>query len=170
MWWGTVRVVRSALTDANVVDGHLLWKHRGGVGVTWPATAHGVVDQEVEGMIEHPRVAGPDVCRGLGRIQLTVEVPADHIGFPLDGEHVKVVGELGRAGHGGARGWPLGAGEAWPVHCAVNDVGLLPQAFHDVYLATRGPVTARAAHHPERRPNALPEGDLDARLEMAIGP
>ena len=48
-------------------------------------------------------------------------------------------------------------------------VGLAAAVLHDVELAARGPADAGevVAEHPERRPESLSRGELDARLDAA---
>ena len=73
----------------DIVDQHLLREDGRGVGVTRPVATDREVQDDEERMIEDPGVA-LDVGRGLGRVEGSVDVPADGIGFPLDGEDVAV--------------------------------------------------------------------------------
>ena len=60
------------------------------------------------------------------------------------------------------------------MNCAMRRalVARLADIFHDVNLATSGPVDGInvCAQHPERGPDALSTGNLDARFHAAIGP
>ena len=163
----------SALVDAHVVHQHLLRKLRGGIGSAGPGggAAHRHVQQDEERMIEDPSGASGEIGGRNGLIKLVIHVEADHPGFPFDSVQVKIVGEALARRERVGRAHPGPAGVVRTVHAAVDDVRLLADVLHDVDLAACGPAHSGDVlpQQPERRPEALSIGNLDARLETAVG-
>src|SRR5699024_12664507 len=99
-----------------------------------------------------------------------VDEPGCALGVPLDRVHVEVVGE------GTTFGVIVGSteacmrGGAGPVNGAVDSTRLGTDVLHDVDLAGVGPRSLRKLlpQHPERRPDPLAGGHLDACLDTAV--
>src|SRR5205823_6370273 len=97
------------------------------------------------------------------------DIPADHVRLPLDGEDVEIVRE-GAAWQGVGRTDAVRAGVAGAMHRPVDRRRLAANVFHDVDLSAVRPVRRIdiIPQHPKCRPEPLPVGNLDARLEPAI--
>src|ERR1035438_3632152 len=102
-------------------------------------------------------------------VLFAVDVPADSVRFPLDGVNVKIVAEPLSGRQGERRADAVRAGITGAVNGAMHDRGFAADVLHDVDLATVRPSGGAVAHHPECRPDSLSVGNLDARLEPAIG-
>ena len=83
---------------------------------------------------------------------------------------MEVVGE-GSAGERVRPADAARAGVSRAVHRPVHRGRLSADVFHDVDFAALRPADALdvVAKHPERRPEALPAWDANARLESAVG-
>src|SRR6266699_1380809 len=157
--------------DADVVDKHLLRKHRGAIGRAGPIAAYGDVQNDEEGMIENPRAAGGPLGIGERRVEVAVHIKTHHAGLPLDSKEVKIVGKClagrQRENRSGVARADRGAGA---VKRAVNRSRLLADVFHDVEFAAPGPAGGGdvIAKQPESGPHSLPRGNLDARFKATV--
>src|SRR5690606_18376148 len=107
----------------------------------------------------------------LRLIMLAVDIPADHPRLPLQRENVEFLVESLplRRGEGLTAVHVLGPG-ASIMQRAEDLVWLLAQIFHDVDFAARCPAAIDTVrrHHPDRRPDPLPDRHLCADLDPRI--
>ena len=159
------------LINAHVVHQHVLGrKRRVGVGMAQKRgiAADGQVQQDEERVVEDPvRSSGQRSGRD-GMEQGTVHEPLNGILRPLDGIHVIVVRHLFAEGQSIGLADAACAGIPRTVRRAVvyrGIVGVGPEVLHDVDFAAARPGHRRdvLAEHPEGRPHALSERQLDAR-------
>src|SRR4051812_11346768 len=75
----------------DIVDHHLLWKGRRSVGIAWPTSAHGEVEQQKEWMIEDPFSPGRQIGRRHTMIPAAVDVPENLLRLPGNNENMEVV-------------------------------------------------------------------------------
>src|SRR3990172_8947389 len=157
------------LVDAHIIHAHDLREDRGLVRTAGPMTTHGDVHDDEERVVVHPPTG--KVPRRDRLVQRAVHVPANRLRLPLDGIHVKTLGE--RAGGQLIRGpHALGTRVAGTVHGAVHQGGFPADVLHDVDLAALGPAdfVAVVAQHPEGGPQSLPARDLNPCLHAGVSP
>src|SRR5438034_6056524 len=157
------------LVDPYIVHPHRLREDRCCIRTARPGTTHRNVENDEKRMVVHP--ASRKTLRGDGQVEGAVDVPANRIRLPLDGVHVRSVGE-------GARGQVICAANALrtgvpgAVHRAVYPAGLLADVLHDVDLAAPGPAGGGdiIAQHPESGPQPLPTRYLNTGLDATVLP
>src|SRR5215467_6551247 len=107
-------------------------------------------------MLERPFRSGRSIFWNCGAVENIIDIKANLSRFPLDREHVEIVGELfsvrQRKGSTDSSRCIANA-----VQCTMHRRGLLADVFHDVDLAAGRPADFIdvAPEHPEGRPNAL---------------
>src|ERR1700739_881789 len=101
---------------------------------------------------------------------MIVDVEANHVRFPFDGIDVKAIRKILAGRQCEWRADALLARVTRPVDGAVHGGRFLPDIFHDVDFAARGPMLRVdvVSQHPEGGPDALPAGDLNPRFKTPV--
>src|SRR5450631_4579673 len=159
------------LVHSHVIHQHGLREDGGGVRVSRPASANCDVQQQEEGMVVDPLCSFGQVGGSAGGVEVVIDVEADGVRFPFDGEDVKVVGKALVGGKREGRADTVCAGISGAVDGAVNQRGLFADVFHDVDFSAGGPAgfVDVDAEHPEGGPDALSARNLHAGFEAAVG-
>ena len=84
--------------NAHVINQHALWKYRGGVRIPWPVAANRQIKDQKEGLIENPLPSGFKITPCASHIDILIDVEADGLRIPLDGEDVEIVSEAPLSG------------------------------------------------------------------------
>src|SRR5256712_5211410 len=157
------------LVYPHVVHAHGLREDSGRIRTAGPIPSHRNVENDEKRMVVHP--ASRKTFGGDSQVEGIVDVPANRILLPLDGVHVKGVGERARA-HVICAADALRTGVPGAVHRAVHPAGLLADVLHDVDLAARGPADRGdvVAQHPERGPQPLTARYLNTGLDATVLP
>jgi hypothetical protein len=158
-----------ALVNADVINKQKLWEN--GTVVWWagPVAANGQVENQEKGM-----VVDPAPWYGFGgefKELLAIDIPADFVFFPFDGENVEFVAP--RAfGQAGKVADSARTRVARPVNGSVNFVGFAPDVLHNVDFTGGWPgiLLDVCAQHPEGRPDAVAVGQFHARFNASIRP
>src|SRR2546423_266921 len=103
-------------------------------------------------------------------IQKSIYVKAYDVSFPLDREGMEIIRELLTVGQGVRRTHAARTRVAWSMKSAMNNGRLLADVFHDVDLATVGPVRGIdvRTQQPKCRPDALAIWNPDSCLKPSI--
>ena len=112
---------------------------------------------------EEPRVGGGDLCPVQFEIDYAIDGPPDVIWPPFHGIRVERSGPIVGGDHA-----PLALDIAHlaPMGRSMAVARQVPHNLHDVNFTRPGVVFTQ---HPERRPDALPRGQINPRLPLAIG-
>ena len=121
-------------------------------------------------MIEDPRCAGGQIRRCPRLVQVSIDVKAHDVWFPLKRESVKIVRELLSMGQCVGRTYAALTRVTRSMKSAMNDRRLFTDVFHDVDLAAVGPVGSIdvVTQHPKCRPDTLAVRDLNSRLKPSV--
>src|SRR5262249_27411755 len=124
-----------ATREGDGVDEHRVGEDGRRVGAARPGSPHRDVEEDEEGMVEGPGLAGLQVGGRPGQVQGAVHEEADRAGLPLYGEDVEAVGERLPAQERVGAGQRVPAREVGTVQRAVDDRRLAPDVLYDVNLA-----------------------------------
>src|SRR5882672_12460822 len=133
-------LLADSLVHTHIVHEHRLRKNRGGVRISRPASSHRDVEYKKKRMIEYPLPAGRNIRRSARDIKFVIDIEANCIRLPLDCKNMEVIGEPAVCRQSISRLDSIGPAVAGPVDRSVRDRRLLPNVFHDVDLATTGPL------------------------------
>ena len=78
--------------DTDVVNLHHLRENTRRVRITGKCTTDGHIENDEEWMIKYPLSAGWKIRGTTRSVKHSVDVKTDHIGLPLDGEDMEIVG------------------------------------------------------------------------------
>src|SRR5580693_3720057 len=163
-------LIAGSLVHADIIYQHSLREDGTGVWISGPVASHRDIQQQKKRVIEYPLPAGTKIGSSASDVEIIVDIEADGVGLPLDGEDMKVIGKSSFLWQAVGSFDSNAAGVTRPVNRAVDNRRFLANVFHDVDLATGRPTcfVDVIAQHPERWPHALARRNFDACFEAPV--